>query len=156
MRRYAEGTTVPVERSRAELERILRKAGATGFVSAWDEDQGVARLIFRLEGKMIRLEVWDPDPAAFTKTSNGRRRKPADIEAAVEKELMRKWRAQVLLVKAKLEMIASGETSIEREFLADMLLPNGQTLGQEMIPRLAEAYETGKMSTSLPLLGSGD
>jgi len=154
-RRYASGTTVPVERSRAELERLLRRAGATAFASAWDEESGVARFIFRLGGRMVRLEVYQPSWDEFVESGAGRKRKRPDAEAAAEKEYMRRWRAQVLHVKAKLEMIADGMSSVEREFLADMLLPNGSTFAEEMLPRLAEAYETGDMDTSLPMLGPG-
>lgn len=154
-RRYATGTTVPVEKSRAEVERLLRRAGAAAFVSAWDDDVGVDRLIFRLAGKMVRLEVCCPDPDDYAETEGGRTRDHAAREAAAAKEHQRRWRAQVLLVKAKLEVIADGLSTIEREFLADMLLPNGSTMGEEMLPRLAEAYESGTMDTRLPLLGPG-
>ena len=36
MRRYAEGTSVPVDRSRAEIERALTRYGATGFGYQWE------------------------------------------------------------------------------------------------------------------------
>lgn len=156
MRRYAENTAVPVERSRAELEGLLRKAGATGFVSTWDDDQGIDRMIFRLSGRMIRIEVTHPNPVDHQSSPTGRHRKNAKARVFAEKEYRRRWRAQLLLAKAKLEVIADGLSTVEREFLADMLLPSGATLGEEMIPRIAEAYETGVMRTALPLLGSGE
>lgn len=37
MRRYAEGTTVPVERTRAEIEKLVRQRGATSFGSMYCE-----------------------------------------------------------------------------------------------------------------------
>lgn len=154
-RRYAEGTSVPVERSRAEVERLLRKAGATGLISAWDDEDKVDRLVFRIDGRMVRLEVNRPTASDFAKTTTGRRRKRDASGDAAEREYQRRWRALVLLVKAKLEVIADGLSTIEREFLADMLLPNGSTLGEEMAPRLAQAYQTGAMDTRLPLLGPG-
>ena len=52
-------------------------------------------------------------------------------------------------------MVATGETTIEREFLADMLTPNGQTVGQQAIPALARAYATGTMP-ALPMFASND
>lgn len=33
---YAIGTSVPVERSKAEVERMLARYGATKYASAWD------------------------------------------------------------------------------------------------------------------------
>lgn len=151
-RRYAEGTEVPAEKSRAELERLLERAGATGFASSWDHETGVARLLFRIGGRMVRLEVLRPDREEF-RGRLGRGRTVADM---VEAEHRRRWRAQVLLVKAKLEMIAGGASTLEREFFADLLLPDGRTLGEEVLPRLAEAYESGAWRPTLPLLGSGE
>jgi hypothetical protein len=43
-------------------------------------------------------------------------------------EWRRRWRANVLLLKAKLEFIAGGETTIARELMAYRLLPDGRTL----------------------------
>jgi hypothetical protein len=40
-----------------------------------------------------------------------------------------RWRAVVLLLKAKLELIQIGISTIEHEFMADMLLPNGDKVG---------------------------
>jgi len=33
---YAENTKVPVEKTRAEIERLVGKYGATRFASGWD------------------------------------------------------------------------------------------------------------------------
>jgi hypothetical protein len=73
----------------------------------------------------------------------------------IEAEERRRWRAQLLLVKAKLEMIATGDSTVEREFLADMLMPNGKTVGSQALPALAESYRTGA-PPRMPMLGSGD
>lgn len=35
-RRYAEGTTVEVERSKMQIEELMRKHGATQFLNRWD------------------------------------------------------------------------------------------------------------------------
>ena len=64
----------------------------------------------------------------------------------------RRWRALLLLCKAKLELVASGHSNFEREFLADILLPNGETVADAMVPRLELAYRDGTMPL---LLGTG-
>jgi hypothetical protein len=63
----------------------------------------------------------------------------------VESELKRRWRALVLIVKAKLELVASGGSTFEVEFLAHTMLPNGDTVGETMLPRIAQAYRTNSM-----------
>ena len=70
-----------------------------------------------------------------------------------EQEERRAWRLVLLLIKAKLEAVREGATTIEREFFADMLLPNGQTVHQAAAPELAIAYEKGAMPDRLLLGG---
>lgn len=150
-KRYAEGTSVSVEKTRSEIETLLKRHKANGFFSATDEERGIALVGFRLVGRLFRIEVRSPKTADAPKST---RYLDAASEAKrrrqwAEAEERRRWRAQLLLIKAKLEMIATGETTVEREFLADMVLPNGKTVAHAAIPVLAEMYRTG---VSTPLL----
>jgi hypothetical protein len=74
---------------------------------------------------------------------------PAAHWARWEKSQRQKWRALALVIKAKLEAVASGICTFEEEFLAHIVLPDGQTAGQHLIPRINEAYAAGKV----PALG---
>jgi hypothetical protein len=56
-----------------------------------------------------------------------------------------RWRALVLVLKAKLEAVASGISTVESEFLAGIVLPNGMTLGQAVLPRLSDAVSSGRL-----------
>ena len=57
----------------------------------------------------------------------------------------------LLLIKAKLEAVREGATTIEREFLADMMMPDGSTVSEFMAQPLALAYQEGRMPT-VPML----
>jgi hypothetical protein len=149
---FAEGTDVPVERSRAELESILHKHGATSIGMLRDND-GVV-LVFEMRARRVKLSITNPNPADYKFTPGKILRSPAQVAAAVDNEIKRRWRALVLIVKAKLELIASGGSSFEIEFMAHTMLPNGQTVGEVMLPRIAKSYTDGAMP---PLrLGAGD
>lgn len=50
---YAEGTDVPVERSRAEIERLLTRYGAQRFMSGWDRES--ATIAFEANGRRVRF-----------------------------------------------------------------------------------------------------
>jgi hypothetical protein len=63
------------------------------------------------------------------------------------------WRRLLLVVKAKLELVRDADSSIEREFLADILLPNGSTVHEELGPQLDDSYRTGSMPPLLPPAG---
>ena len=55
-----------------------------------------------------------------------------------------------MVIKAKLEAVESGISIFEEEFLAHLVLPDGKTVGQFMLPQVEAAYETGKMPKLLP------
>ena len=43
-----------------------------------------------------------------------------------------------------------GITTIEQEFLADMVMPGDVTVGEALLPRLDDALNTGRMPDLLP------
>ena len=135
MTRYAEHTTVPVEKTRAELERLLRKHGAGQFAFLNDTERGSAVVVFRLDGRNVKLSVSLPtlgelEARARSKPPHGwhswygpkRNTWLADQLAQQERQ---RWRSLLLVTKAKLELITDGSSTVEREFLPDILLPNG-------------------------------
>jgi hypothetical protein len=148
---YASGTLVSSEKSKMEIERTLRRYGAAEFVQGWDADKAV--IMFRMGGRRIRFYLPLPDKNNFRKTPSGReRRNEYAIEEAWEQAGRQRWRALALAIKAKLEAVESGITTFEEEFLAHVVMPNGQNLGAVIVPQIAEAYEKKRMP---PLLGSG-
>ena len=60
-------------------------------------------------------------------------------------EARRRWRVLVLLVKAKLEAVASGETSVRDEFMANIVLLDGRTMGEWATPHIMAACQIGAM-----------
>lgn len=148
--RYAQGTEVPAERSRAEIERTLQRYGADGFAYVWERHRHM--LAFRIGGRLIRFEVPmpDPDDDEFHRTPTGKERSPRAAQDAYEAEVRRRWRALALVIKAKLEAVASGITDLEAEFLAHVVLPAGPTVGQWVRPQLERAYTAGAMPSLLP------
>lgn len=110
--------------------------------------------MFRLSGRVIRfiLELPDPDERRFTQHSRGARA-PAAAEKEWEQACRQKWRALALVIKAKLEAVSAGITTVEDEFLAHTMLPNGQTFGDWAKPEVERAYSLGHMPTSLLLEG---
>lgn len=121
-KRYAEGTTVEVTSSRGEITGILAKHGVVRQAMASEPERDI--LQFELAGRRFQLVVERPTLADV------RRMYPNayNEQAKLDGEWRRRWRATVLLLKAKLEF-ADGETStIERELLPYMLTAGGQTI----------------------------
>jgi hypothetical protein len=140
---YAADTSVSSEKSRNEIERILHKYGADEF--GYMTGSGVARIQFSKGGRMVRFTIPLPDRASreFTLTPTGRARTQAQAALAYEQAVRQRWRALALVVKAKLEAVDSGISVFEEEFLANILLPGGQTVYEATKDGIELAYVTG-------------
>jgi hypothetical protein len=125
---YAKRTIVSVDKSRLEIERILKRYKADQFATAIDDEAHRAMVRFRCEGRIIRFEMWLP---------------------TADQKLRTRWRALCLTIKAKLESVASEIETFEEAFLAHVVMPNGETFGQVAIPQIQRAIESGAMPQTL-------
>lgn len=153
---YAEGTTVPVAKSQAEVKALLSKHGATHY--AFGESPEVEVVQFRL-GVMYRFDVQRPVAAdmraAFIEAQNGtwnatRRADAIDWNGRAAKEHMRRWRARLLWLKAMLEF--TDVVPLSESLMANLVLPDGQTFGHWAGPQVEAMYELGQMPA---MLGDG-
>jgi hypothetical protein len=130
---YAAGTGVPVERSRAEIDAVLTRNGASSVAILNGVATSSARGIHAGQGERASQLSW--------------------VDARLAQARRERWRQMLLLLKAKLEIVRIGFSTVEHEFMADMVLPSGETVSA----LLAEALRRGLNGTGdLPkLLGSG-
>ena len=94
-----------------------------------------------------------PDRSAreFTHTpARGMPRSPEAREAAYNQAVRQRWRALLLVIKAKLEAVDAGISTLEEEFLAATVLPDNRTVGAWLLPQLDRAYASGKLPPMLP------
>ena len=149
---YAEQTTVSVASSRAELEAMLERYGATH--TAIFNEPGRAMIAFRMAERNVRITLPLPDKGAFTHATFGARgeqkRTPEAQQAAWEKACRQKWRSLVLAVKAKLVSVADGIETFEEAFMAHVVLPDGRTVAETITPNIALAYQQGGCVPLLP------
>jgi len=146
---YAEGTKVPVEKTKAEIEKLVRKHGADQFLAGADAER--AMVMFRIQARYVRFDVPLP-PRKVAKPSPWSNRRPngaAKLDLWYAAELRRRYRALLLVLKAKLEAVESGITSFEREFLAHVVLPDNRTVADHVLPAVQQAYETGQVRPML-------
>lgn len=129
---YASKTKVPVDRSRAEIERVIHKYGCTQYGTAVDYATGRVQVQFRASDRLVRIEMDTP--------KDDQRRRA-------------KWRSLCLVLKAKLEAVTSRITTFDDEFMPHIVMPDNRTVSQHVAPRIAAVYASGKMQ---PLLGDGN
>ena len=121
---YAQRTKVPVIQSRMEIERTLTRFGASGF--AFAQEPNKALVAFRMNKRHIRFTL--TMPKGYT---------PQDER--------QRWRALLLVIKAKLEAVRAGIVEFDTEFMAHVVMPNGQTVADIIQDQIKAAYETGQM-----------
>lgn len=148
--RYAAGTTVPVGRTRDEIERILSRYGAGGFM--FGQDRHTAAVAFTLHNRHVRFRIPlpDPDDPLYTETPGGKVRADTAARAAWEQSIRARWRALGLIVKAKLEAVEAGVVEFDVEFMANLVMPDGRTVGEAISEQLADAIDTGTVPALLP------
>ena len=128
---YAERTSVPIDRSKAEIEKTLCRYGADKFFYGTSaQGSGIG---FEYKQRVIRMSVPNPNPKLF------------DTTKKYEAEKRRMWRVLALALKAKLELIDAGLTRFEDEFLAQTSLPDGSTVSQWLQPQILHAIEQNQM-----------
>ena len=138
MEKYASQTQVSEERSRIDIERLLKHFGAEGFLYAVEDRK--ARIAFKHEGLAIRFTVCLPDDEELRVTERGRVRRGGALRKAVDQETRRRWRSLCLAVKAKVVAVTDGVETFEAAFLPYLVWgPEGKTLGEQLLPRIREA-----------------
>jgi hypothetical protein len=133
---YAKDTVVPVSKTRAEIEQILDRARAKQYGTAVDYDKLEARVDFKLSDRHIRFVITLPDRK---KLGPGR----------FERAERQRWRALLLVLKAKLEAVESSIETFDSAFLAQIVMPNNRTVVDLMTPLIEGAYKHGRMPKQL-------
>lgn len=120
--RYAEKTKVTVEKSQFEIKSLLSKHGATSF--GMMETLETSTLVCEYKGRRLKFEI--------------KRHKEMQ-------EYMRQWRVMLLRIKARIEEVTSKEVTVDEAFMPYIMLPNGLTVAETILPAIADTYKTGSM-----------
>jgi hypothetical protein len=160
-------TSVPVDRSQAEIRKLLSKHGAQRFsFHEGADDAGVAWVALEFvhaesydRPHMVRMavplkivdngELREKAKRAYSKTFDEVK------SAAIEQENRRIWRVIFYSLKSRMEAIEEQVETFEQAFLPHLVDPGtGQTIWQRVQP----AIDAGLLvigGAGLPALGSG-
>jgi hypothetical protein len=153
MSKYAEKTSVNASRSVEEIERILKRYGATQFGSGRDDEHDSATVMFKINGIAYRLSMPIPNREELKYGARNRKRTTLQIDAAWEQIYRQRWRAMALVIKARLEAVECGISTFEQEFMTNIMLPGGRTVRDLLTPQLTKFIEAGELPVGIPLLG---
>lgn len=151
MSRFATSTDVPVSRSQAEIHATVTRYGADAYSFGQETtDDGERAIVqFRAQGRLVRFELDLPHRADFAKTETGRERSDGAVIKAWEQACRQRWRALLLVIKARLEAVDSGINTFDVEFMPFIVLPDGSTVAEHAIPAIQSSYESGAMPRAL-------
>lgn len=127
---------------------MLAKHKCEKFMAGVDNLTHRATVQFQAHNRIVKFEIALPNAAdpKYKRIKNSYLQRTASgVEKVVEQERRTRWRALLLVIKAKLEAVESGIATFEDEFLAHVLLPNQQTVAEYIGPTVAQIYETGRM-----------
>lgn len=125
---FAAATKVPIDKTRLEIERTMTRYGATHFATFNEPER--AMIAFRIKDRNIRFTL----------------ALPAKMSDQVRRS---RWRALLLVIKAKLESVDSAIETLEEAFLPHIVMPSGQTVYEEIKSPIALGYEN---NSNVPLL----
>jgi hypothetical protein len=139
---YASDTSVSIEKSQAEIERLVLGAGAKRFYRGSDEN--MASIGFTLAEKVILFELKLPTSEQLAATYKRARKVSQEAVGQVHRA---RWRALFLAIKAKLVSVEAGIESTSEAFLAHIVVPTDEGRSTRFanlaIKHIEAAYKTG-------------
>ena len=145
MRRFAEETSVPISRSRGEIDKLLRDWGATGiqWTDQFDLDCVTLQFIWPRDEEryMARFSVGLPSEQKLAPHAvDGRSGRTSErkLAALLVNRGRREHRVLLLWLKAALNAVDAGIVSAETIFLPFLVGRDGRTVAEVAVPRLSQ------------------
>ena len=154
MSHYAKNTSVSVERSEAEIKRVLLKYGVSEIMSGMSREKNLAFVMFKWDNLPIKIRIPLPDfnDPKFQETPGGRKNRTKEAaNKEWEKAARQQWRVLLLMIKSQCETIVNGIFPAAEVFMPWLMLPNNMTAFEFAAEDLRRMCETGKMPKLLPL-----
>ena len=164
IRPYAAGTSVAAEKTKAEIDTLLSKHGASQRAVMADDSNGRAVIAFVINDRHYRLDVPMPKPGELPDPKKRSWEQKVDmprgwdswlterrlqwVKHELDQRARERWRAVLMMLKAKLELVRIGVSTVEREFLADMVVGK-RTVGQ-MVEEQIDQVLAGHTPRLLP------
>lgn len=156
---YAARTDTSVEKTKADIERLLMRHNAAGILNAWSKEHGKATIQFKKDDRVVRfvLPLPAPNETQFFIVPRGRgRRSPKAAEEKWAQACRERWRALFLVIKGKLEAAATGIETFEESFLSHIVMPDtGRTVWESVREPIKLTY-SGQDVPLLPGVRDGD
>lgn len=147
---YAATTSVPIAVTKAQIEELVKQHGGTEFATYQGKD--FAQIAFTANGRSVRFTLRIPSYRSpeFERTKTGVFRREKAIVEAWNQACRSRWRALMLVIRAKLESVESEIETFEEAFLANIILDDGATVYERALPAIEAHYAGGQAIALLP------
>lgn len=125
---FAKDTKVPVDKTEAEIKKLLNQYGAAGIAIGNLGDR--QQIAFLLDDIQIRYAFDLPREEDFAKNSIGQRRGAAERKAVYEQSHRTIWRMMLHRIKDRLMVAFSPFSCVYDEFFFEIVLADGTTMGE--------------------------
>lgn len=156
-RRYAEDTSVPIGKSRHEIDGLLRDWGCHQIMWGDDYRQGraVVRFVWEFEGTQYVARVTlkiptDKELEAEAVHATTRAFLPAKFAKLAARRGWPEHRQLALWLRACFNAIEAGIIEPGQVFMPFLEDATGHTLGETLLPRLPQMLERGGARNLLP------
>jgi hypothetical protein len=139
---YAKGTEVTVQRSQQEIATTLTRYGVETYT--FGAAPGIAQVSFVIGGYPVRLTIPLPPKPAKEKGTNPATGRVVNLWTKWEQEVKEAWRSLLLLIKANCEAVERGIVTPAQAFMAFLVAPNGDTIGEVILPQYQESLSSGR------------
>lgn len=129
-----ETTKVPVHQSQGDIRKLLVTRGGTGVAFVSQPPMEGLEAMIPIDGVSYKIRI-----TAYV---------PSDSRDA-ERDLRRIWRVLFFHLKAVFEAAASGVLEFREMMMPYVVVKDGRTIGQHILPNLATAVE-GRPERMLP------
>ncbi len=145
-------TDVSPDKSRAQIDQLLRDFGATGtrWSTLWDKNRVELEFGVEHDGKRTVVRIIAPTFMARHRTWNAKLGRNEEVEAP---NWPQSFRLLYHWVKAKLEAVTWGLRAFEEEFLADTVVQTPRGDAVRVAEILMPAIESGRLD--VPALEGG-
>ena len=127
---FATGTTVSPDKTLMDIRALLVKHGAARFQHS--EDPHLVQIGFALKNRVVRFEIEIPSQDDPQFRPRSRQKTARTRDALWEAEVRRRWRVCLLIIKSKLEAVATNAKLFDVELLPYFVMPDGRTVAQHI------------------------
>jgi hypothetical protein len=152
---FAASTTVSTDQTLREIKDVIRKYGGRN-VHVGESDH---RLVFAFEhgdaddSRLVRFEQYLPTVEDYALDSRRRALAPKQAQQAYEKAMRQRYRILLAVIRFRFEQFLAGIYTFDETFALEIVMPDGRTVAQHVVPQVAEAYTSGHTPKLLPPWG---